>query len=1825
MILDKKKILSSLALAGILTAGVFGANVNVKATNEYLKPVGVYKKLVEGKIVVPYVLKEKNTPLTVSDIQGEFTDLELVNGTAVTDVNATIKTGDTFTANGIEYTVVIYGDVNKDGKVSTKDASLVQKIVVGKAEGIDSIQMEAADVNNNGKVTTKDALALQKYIVGKTDMVIDELPPIEDVTAPVLNGVPSEPIYIKLNDTEYALPEVTAVDDYDGKVDVTVVGEVKRDAEGTYTVTYTATDKAGNTANATLTVVVDGKAPVISGVPTETAYIKLNDSNFTLPEVTAKDEVNGEVEVTTEGTVDTATEGEYVVTYTATDKAGNAANATLTVVVDGKAPVISGVPTETAYINLNDSNFVLPEVTAIDEVNGEVEVTTEGTVDTATEGEYTVTYAATDKAGNTANATFTVVVDGKGPVLSGVTDGEKVYVKLNDSNFVLPEVTATDTVDGEVEVTTEGTVEVTTEGEYVVTYKATDSMNNTTTATLTVIVDGKAPKADVQYSTTVPTKDGVTVTIISDEEIQALEGWTLSDDKMSMSKLYMENVEDEKLMVSDLAGNETEAHITISNVDTKVVASVDYDVKTPTNGSVTATITSDEELQGVEGWTLSLDKKSMTKSYETNVIEDVVVKDVLGNETTVNINIQNIDKVAPTAGVQFDVTTMTNGDVVVTLIANEKLQSATGTHTWTIDAEDARKVTATFTANEEENVTITDLAGNTSVIPVKVNNIDKTAPTLTVKYDVEVSTNKDVTATIRSDEKVKAVEGWTLSEDGMSMSKVYEANDTEDVTISDLVGNTSKVTITIANIDKEAPVVNGFTEGKTSYKTVTPTFVEGVATLKKDNEQSKSYTSGTEINVDGNYVLMVKDAAGNTTTVEFVIDNVKPVFPALEDVTLKNGDIFDTTVVANDAVSGDITVKPVITFNSAEVENIDTTGANDGEYILTYTAQDEAGNVETATRRVIVDATAATLVSMESSNPNAATEVTIRVVFNEEMQLADGWVAEDASKLSFTKKYTANTTEVVQFKDVAGNITEVNISINNIDSDAPSVAVIYSVTEPTQGPVTATISAGEELKEVSGWTLSADKKSMTKTYAANTAAEGEEVIVSDLAGNTVTVTVKVTNIDTTAPIAAVDYSETAQTKKDVVATISADEELKEVAGWTLSEDKKSMTKTYTANTASEGEDVIVSDLAGNTASVNVKVLNIDREAPVVEGFTEGISAYRTLNLTFTDATAPITVILQKGTEAEVSEDVSSGATKVIDEDGTYKLTVRDALGNETTMLFDIDKVAAVISGVEEGKRYTEAKPVFTEGVAVLNTLDTDNTTVISTVDYVSGTPITTDGKYEIVVTDAANNPIKVKFEVDTKAPEVTNIVNNTVYTTNITPVVNEAGTIAGIKLVKDGVEVEAYTSIGEISEDGVYELTLTDDLGNSSTIRFTIDQTGPAVSGVVENGEYKEAIPTFTEGTATLQKAGEEPATFVSGTKILADGEYTLVVTDDNGNVTTIHFKVDNLGPVLTGVEEKTYKSGESVIPASTDTDIAKVSLKKDGTVVEGYETLAEITTGDGVYELTVTDKAGNTTIVNFTIDTVVKGVEVVTSNKGKATNNDVIATITAKEELQETTGWTLSEDKMSMTKVYADNTAAEGEDVIVKDIVGNTYTAKVIVSGIDKVAPTAGVPSYSTEAPTKNPVTVTIVANEPVQEVEGWTLAEDKVTLTKEFIDNATEQVTLIDLAGNEIATPVEVQINNIYNGLPTITGMFAEAEQNVAVSLTNKITLPTVIAKDVKGANVAVVTTVKQIVGETEQDYTGTELVLSAPTKYIITYTATDVAGNVATVQRVINVVSE
>ncbi len=185
----KFKIVSSIALAGMLLTGSLGMNkVNAADTTDYkTNPVAVYRKLVEGRTVVPFVLANADDEVTVKDLVESdlFTGkVSTVNGSAIPSLETVLHTGDRFTTtDGETHTIIVYGDVDRDGMITAVDALTVQKNIVNAAD-FDEVQKEAADVVNDETIDIVDALQIRKYAAGIGDFgnsVIDKLPPAEEV------------------------------------------------------------------------------------------------------------------------------------------------------------------------------------------------------------------------------------------------------------------------------------------------------------------------------------------------------------------------------------------------------------------------------------------------------------------------------------------------------------------------------------------------------------------------------------------------------------------------------------------------------------------------------------------------------------------------------------------------------------------------------------------------------------------------------------------------------------------------------------------------------------------------------------------------------------------------------------------------------------------------------------------------------------------------------------------------------------------------------------------------------------------------------------------------------------------------------------------------------------------------------------------------------------------------------------------------------------------------------------------------------------------------------------------------------------------------------------------------------------------------------------------------------------------------------------------------------------------------------------------------------------------------------------------------------------
>ena len=261
-----------------------------------------------------------------------------------------------------------------------------------------------------------------------------------NVSVPVTDNVPPEITLLGANPLNllvggsYADPGATALDNVDGDItgNIVVAGTTVNTAvEGTYLVTYDVSDAAGNAAlqvTRTVSVSVNDVAPPEITLLGENPLNLMVGATYTDPGATALDNVDGDITsniVVAGDTVNTAVEGTYLVTYNVSDAAENAApQFTRTVNVDGTLPVITLLGAAPLDLSVGDT-YTDPGATASDDIDGDITssiVVAGATVDTATVGNYVVTYDVSDSAGNSAvQLTRTVNVVNDPPVINDLT------------------------------------------------------------------------------------------------------------------------------------------------------------------------------------------------------------------------------------------------------------------------------------------------------------------------------------------------------------------------------------------------------------------------------------------------------------------------------------------------------------------------------------------------------------------------------------------------------------------------------------------------------------------------------------------------------------------------------------------------------------------------------------------------------------------------------------------------------------------------------------------------------------------------------------------------------------------------------------------------------------------------------------------------------------------------------------------------------------------------------------------------------------------------------------------------------------------------------------------------------------------------------------------------------------------------------------------------------------------------------------------------------------------------------------------------------------
>ena len=230
-------------------------------------------------------------------------------------------------------------------------------------------------------------------------------------TAPVISLVESPKIVegniiIKTGDVFKPLEYVKAIDDEDGEeVNITANSlNVNNKKPGSYKVTYTATDKEGESTNLDVNVIVEEVQQSVSNpvmnITNKNIQIRQGDKFDPLAGVTATDYQGRKLTVNVTGSYDVEVVGSYVLTYTVTDTYGNTITDTATLeVVKQDAPVINGVKSN-IEIKVGENFDLLDGVTATDFTGALIKVQVSEDYDISVPGEYTITYKAIDKYGN---------------------------------------------------------------------------------------------------------------------------------------------------------------------------------------------------------------------------------------------------------------------------------------------------------------------------------------------------------------------------------------------------------------------------------------------------------------------------------------------------------------------------------------------------------------------------------------------------------------------------------------------------------------------------------------------------------------------------------------------------------------------------------------------------------------------------------------------------------------------------------------------------------------------------------------------------------------------------------------------------------------------------------------------------------------------------------------------------------------------------------------------------------------------------------------------------------------------------------------------------------------------------------------------------------------------------------------------------------------------------------------------------------------------------------------------------------------------------------
>ncbi len=244
---------------------------------------------------------------------------------------------------------------------------------------------------------------------------------LKDTLLPIINLIGSSEESVVVG-TTYTDPGVTASNEFgvDLTADVVVGGDiVDINTLGDYTITYNVADSLGDQALEVRRIVhiipfaVTGLSDDFIPTKNKTWSWSANKADSTFRFSLDQDVsgvIDGEYSSLTGTSTENLADGTYYLHVQAKDLSDNESLVTtVSVVIDNTPPVIDVLGSNPLNLVVGES-FTDPGATSTDSIDGSVITTSAGSVDSNTAGTYTITYSATDRAGNDASGSRTIVV-----------------------------------------------------------------------------------------------------------------------------------------------------------------------------------------------------------------------------------------------------------------------------------------------------------------------------------------------------------------------------------------------------------------------------------------------------------------------------------------------------------------------------------------------------------------------------------------------------------------------------------------------------------------------------------------------------------------------------------------------------------------------------------------------------------------------------------------------------------------------------------------------------------------------------------------------------------------------------------------------------------------------------------------------------------------------------------------------------------------------------------------------------------------------------------------------------------------------------------------------------------------------------------------------------------------------------------------------------------------------------------------------------------------------------------------------------------------------